>query len=259
MDLELPDSLERPSAELIDELSKATRSIVTYMTAAKSHLIARTEKRIAESRVSPPGSISHHCCANDNSDGLGCDYDWQCRPIFVSPQQLMEHYTIPPLFRSIGIIFRVGDWDRLKDPSKFGEHSVYMFLTGAENPGLSAPITFDSIESKIQAVLQNGPRKAVQVTLDTAITFIMDLERREALASSAASSGPDAKTSFPKPKYPKAYDHFFQGVSQWGPSSGWVDAAAREWSGLGARLDIWHYFEEQKQYNFFRFPGKYQT
>ena len=80
-----------------------------------------------------------------------------------------------------------------------------------ECSGLSVPITFESIEGKVQTVLQRGPKKEVQTTLDTAINFIMELERREASVArrSPQASDPAAGADYPKPQFLEAYKSLF--------------------------------------------------
>lgn len=114
-----------------------------------------------------------------------------------------------------------------------------------ENSGLSAPITFDSIEEKAQVVLQHGPRKAVQTTLDTAIDFVMELEAREA---SAAHSDLAAGADYPEPEFPEAYKSLFKEVTAWGPSSTWIDCNDyQKWTGSGADADLHYYTMEEDE------------
>lgn len=123
-----------------------------------------------------------------------------------------------------------------------------MFLTGEDikDCGLSASIIFDTIEDKIQAVLQRGPKKAVQTTLNTAVDFVMELERREASARSPPD--PLSRTYYPKPKFPGAYNHFFEGMTEWGPSSEWIDGNDyQEWTGPGADADLYYYTMEENE------------
>jgi hypothetical protein len=137
-------------------------------------------------------------------------YSWEGRNLPETPGRIAHHYSVPALFKSLGIILCTEAWGET-DPSEIGNTPVCMFLTGMDSKdcGLSAPITFDSIEDKIQAVLQHGPNKAVQITLDTAVDFIMELERRE--ASSRSPSDPLSRSYYPKPKFPEAYNHFLRG------------------------------------------------
>lgn len=88
--------------------------------------------------------------------------------------------------------------------------------------------------------MQRGPRETVQTTLDTAVDFIVDLERREAAAAvaAAAAGNPAEETDYPEPRFSEAYKRFFGGKT-WGPSSEWVDAISyEEWTGAGAFQDL---------------------
>lgn len=141
---------------------------------------------------------------------------WQVEKMYTSPRQLQHHSSVSLIFRSLGIILYTVAWEELDYPcfSETGKTPVFLFLTGVawQDAGLSAPITFDSIEDKIQAVLQLGPNKTVQTTIETAVDFVMDLERREASRSanvpvSTATSLEQA--DYPKPEIPEIYKHHF--------------------------------------------------
>jgi len=221
VDLDCGDT--RPSAALVDDVVKINKEIVGYIKAAKEDTTEGYLRRVA-ARKHPP---------------------WQERKLAASSRTALHHHSVPALFKSLGVILCTEAWDRT-GPFEIGNTSVCMFLTGMEDTGLSAPITFDSIEDKIQAVLPRSPKKAVQTTLDTAVDFIMQLERREAQASAAAAAAaagippsPLFRAICPKPEFPEAYNHFFEGVTAWGPSSGWIDANAyQKWSGPGAEADL---------------------
>ena len=59
-----------------------------------------------------------------------------------------------------------------------GQIPVLIVLTGVTN-GLSAPITFEPIVHRIKSFIQDN---VIQTTLETAIAFILDLEKREVAA-----------------------------------------------------------------------------
>ncbi|KAI3391471.1 hypothetical protein diail_7335 [Diaporthe ilicicola] len=223
MDLECRDT--RPSAAMVGDIAEINGEVVNYLEAIKRKLVEGVETHCAKEKHQRP------------EPGF-TNYSWEDRDLAASPGRVMCHYSVPALFKSLGVILCTEAWNKT-GPSEIGNTSVCMFLTGMENSGLSAPITFDSIEDKIQAVLQLGPKKAVQTTLDTAIDFIMELERREASAAAGNPKDPVLGTDYPKPDFPEAYNHFFEGVTTWGPSSEWIDVNAyQKWTGPGARLDL---------------------
>lgn len=210
MDLECRDT--KPTTALIDDIAEIHKGILGYVKKAKEN----APKELKDPRHT------------------------------ASLSRLLRHCCVPALFKSLGIILCTEAWGRT-GPFEIGNTSVCMFLTGIEDSGLSAPITFDSIEDKIQAVLQRGSRMAVQTTLDTAVDFVMDLERREA---SAARRPPySVRTGAPlAPNVPEAYRHFFKGVIEWGPSSKWIDANAYEkWTGPGAVADLDSFNMEERE------------
>jgi hypothetical protein len=207
---------------------------VRYLEVAKEEIIKDVERHFTERKDQrlEPGFANH---------------SWEGRDLAASPGRVMNHYSVPALFKSLGIILCTEAWDKT-DPAEIGNTSVCIFLTGMDNSGLSAPITFDSIEDKIQAILQRGPKKAVQTTLDTAVDFIMQLELREAEAAAEGPSDSAAKTDYPKPEFPEAYNHFFEGVTAWGPSSEWIDGNAyQDWTGSGADVDLHYYAMEEDE------------
>lgn len=66
----------------------------------------------------------------------------------------------------------------------FGRLPVHIVRTRVED-GLSAPITFDSIpeDQREGVVCENGVEiSAIETTLETAVSFLMDLEQREIAA-----------------------------------------------------------------------------
>lgn len=229
MDLECHDSI--PSAAMVDDIVEINKELVNYLSTAKEEVIKGFERHIAERRDQPPvpGLANHSRKARDLAPSSG---------------RVLHHYSVPALFKSLGIILCTEAWEKT-GPSDIGSTSVCIFLTGMENSGLSAPITFDSIEEKAQVVLQDGPRKAVQTTLDTAIDFIMELEAREA---SAAPSDPAAGADYPEPEFPEAYKSLFKEVTAWGPSSTWIDCNDyQKWTGSGADADLHYYTMEEDE------------
>lgn len=90
-----------------------------------------------------------------------------------------EFYVLQPLFQAIIIVVSEALYCQ-ENSSSVGRLPVYLVKTGFEGQ-LSAPITFDVISDKIMSHLDVGTG-AVQVTLETAVGFIMGLEAREVAA-----------------------------------------------------------------------------
>ncbi|RFU79796.1 hypothetical protein TARUN_2390 [Trichoderma arundinaceum] len=148
------------------------------------------------------------------------------------PSRHPDHYILQPLFRAIAIV--VSDEHYNNEPSKLvGDMFVYLALTGVED-GLSAPISFEPIAAKINKHIEPG--RVIQVTLETAIDFIMHLEAREAAVFGLR----------PEPIVEWESDRFISEVWQSigeteplvGPSSQWVDDLKYpHWSGNGEHSD----------------------
>lgn len=230
----------RPSAALVHEIANMHQHIVDYGKAGQGRIVHYMEK-------------THHAAARKRKHSPSGWWDtWRSREYDTSPSRIKNHYSMSALFESLGIILCTEAWNET-GPSEIGQTPVCIFLTGNKTSPLSAPITFDSIEDKIQGVLQLGPRKTIQTTLDDAVDFILNLERRETLAAAAAAgnaSNSAANTDYPTPNFPAAYKWFFrdgtEAICKWGPSSGWVDADTyTEWTGAGAGADLDFYALEE--------------
>lgn len=198
MDLECCDTM--PSALLIDDIVKINKDLVSYLQNARKDIVKGVEEHLArgkDHRLPPELARS----------------SWEGQNDPETPGRITHHYSVPAVFKSLGIILCTEACGEIS-PSEMGKTPVCLLLTGMDfkDCGLSAPITFYSIEDKIQAVLQRGNKKAVQTTLDTAVDFIMELERRE--ASAGSPSDPLSRTYYPKPEFPQAYNHFFEGVTE---------------------------------------------
>lgn len=231
-DLECCDTT--PSSLLIDNIVNINKDIVSYLETAKKDIVKGVEEHLrgGEDHRLPPRLARS---------------SWEGQDDPETPGRMTHHYSVPALFKSLGIILCTEAWGK-DGPSEIGNTPVCMFLTGEDirDCGLSASITFDTIEDKIQAVLQRGPKKAVQTTLNTAVDFVMELERREASARSPPD--PLSRTYYPKPKFPGAYNHFFEGMTEWGPSSEWIDGNDyQEWTGPGANADLHYYTMEEDE------------
>ncbi|KAK3687174.1 hypothetical protein B0T22DRAFT_456589 [Podospora appendiculata] len=91
-----------------------------------------------------------------------------------------ELHILQPLFRAVAITLLYDDYDD-RGSTTMGDLPVLLILTGEES-GLSAPITFDAIEDNLIAARidgSSGHGRAARTTFDTAIDFVMALERRE--------------------------------------------------------------------------------
>lgn len=252
--MDLPsDNTGMPSARIIDDLCETTKSLTTYMKLAKHHLTERIGKSAATKPLLDPDDRLWEEQL-DRFEPNSIAYWWQTRREVITPQRLVANYTRLPLFQAIGIVLCVESWNENDDSCTMGKTPVCMFLTGEGESELSAPINFDAIQDdKIQAVLQRGPRKAIQTTLDTAVEFIIALEDREAdfaAKLSGTSSSHVEATYYPKPKFSESYNHFFEGRDAdllARPSSEWVNTQVyTEWTGFASELDHIEYFKEKK-------------
>lgn len=85
-------------------------------------------------------------------------------------------YVLQPLFKALVMVFCSKAYNG-EDSIQVAELPVYLVRTGIEK-GLSAPISFLPIAAKIDGYVGAG-QGMVRTSLETAIGFIMDLERRE--------------------------------------------------------------------------------
>ncbi|KAL7904864.1 hypothetical protein GGI35DRAFT_489412 [Trichoderma velutinum] len=165
---------------------------------------------------------------------------------YASVEQIVrdqEFFLLRPLFRAIMITVRLEEYN--DEDFDIRKLPVLLIRTGTEE-GLSAPISFEPIAHKIQAVIQctNNNEVVVQVTLETAVDFVMSLDKRE-VAAFGHQPDPIISTQ-------NLGDGGLQGSSLlttaqsmgWGdeelrgPSSKWVDTERYpEWSGRGAYTD----------------------
>lgn len=106
---------------------------------------------------------------------------WHCEGlhlprIFFHSQ---KKFLLQPLFQAIIISIRL---EMFNQDTELSQLPVLLIRTGIED-GLSAPVSFDSIADRIQSLI-NSPngQTAVQVTLETAVEFVMGLESREVAA-----------------------------------------------------------------------------
>ncbi|KAL7893029.1 hypothetical protein HDV64DRAFT_263399 [Trichoderma sp. TUCIM 5745] len=105
--------------------------------------------------------------------------DYECiklPKIFLHSQ---KKFILQPLFQAIIISIRLEAFNKNTELSQL---PVLLILTGIEE-GLSAPVSLDPIAHKISSFLHSPcGRTAVQVTLETAVDFVMSLESREVAA-----------------------------------------------------------------------------
>ncbi|KAK4067333.1 uncharacterized protein Triagg1_7776 [Trichoderma aggressivum f. europaeum] len=167
-------------------------------------------------------------------------YKYTCIDQIVRDQ---EFFLLRPLFRAIMIIMRLEEYNH--EDLDIRQFPVLLVRTGTEE-GLSAPISFEPIADKITNVVQrtNNGEAVVQVTLETAVDFIMSMDKREI---AALGHQPDPILSTRNlgdgGLYGPSILHNAQSMG-WGdeelrgPSSTWVDTERYpEWSGEGAITD----------------------
>lgn len=89
-------------------------------------------------------------------------------------------YHVQPLFEAVALAIRAASWNYEKPAVE--KLPVLIVRTGVEK-NLSAPITFDTIATNAvlnTCVDENGSVIAVETTFESAITFVLELESREA-------------------------------------------------------------------------------
>ncbi|KAL5095164.1 hypothetical protein Trisim1_003774 [Trichoderma cf. simile WF8] len=154
----------------------------------------------------------------------------------------LDHHILQPLFRALLIV--VSDEKYNKETSEnVGNLPVYLVRTGVEE-GLSGPISFESISAKIISHLKPG--RVVQVTVETAIDFVKELEAREAAAFGLR---PDPVADWvPSGQMIEDWKLTGKTESLVGPNSQWVNIEKYpKWTGSGERNDsgLMARFEEQ--------------
>lgn len=122
-----------------------------------------------------------------------------------------------------------------------GQVPVLVVLTGVDD-GLRAPISFEQIAHKAEAYISNS---AIQVSLETAVAFVMDLENREIAAFGRrpdpveSTSGNQAFACHVRFAFPGLLAILGWGDEPLnGPSSSWVDLEKHpEWAVDSASYD----------------------
>ncbi|KAL7957814.1 hypothetical protein V8C34DRAFT_314528 [Trichoderma compactum] len=167
-------------------------------------------------------------------------YKYACVDYIVRDQ---EFFLLRPLFRAIMIIIRLEEYN--DEDLDIRQVPVLLVRTGIEE-GLSAPISFEPITHRIKTVIQstNSSEAVVQVTLETAVDFVMSLDKRE-IAAFGHQPDPILSTrnlgdgGLYGPSIRKDAQGMGWGDEELrGPSSKWVDTERYpEWSGRGAYTD----------------------
>ncbi|RSL49574.1 hypothetical protein CEP54_012372 [Fusarium duplospermum] len=157
-----------------------------------------------------------------------------------------QFYTTRPLFRAMAIVIPGQSYYTCGLVSRIATMPVLIVLTG-EHEGLSAPISFDSIADRAEAVTVGG-KEAIRTNLETAVDFIMFLEKREEGAfgpqpdptASTGASALDNRTGewLYENVQIMAEQLGWDGEPLVGPSSQWVDTDKYpDWTGQGAQTD----------------------
>ncbi|KAF7551855.1 hypothetical protein G7Z17_g4700 [Cylindrodendrum hubeiense] len=151
-----------------------------------------------------------------------------------------DYFIVQPLFRAMAIVFLAGNFTM--EVTNMGQLPVLIMITGVED-GLSAPISFESIAQKAEAYIS---KNIIQVSLETAIAFVMDLEQREAAAFGRHPDPIESTKYLTDGVGCRDYILEREGLPLlgWGneplegPSSTWVDLEKYpEWTGGGAFND----------------------
>ncbi|KAK0762705.1 hypothetical protein N5P37_005523 [Trichoderma harzianum] len=195
------------------------------------------EARDAVKELEPPYPLQPIPPKGPKKWGL---YKYACIDQIVRDQEFFLHR---PLFRAIMIIIRLEEYN--DEDLDIRQLPVLLVRTGIEE-GLSAPISFEPIAHKIKTVIQrtNSSEAVVQVTLETAVDFVMSMDKREIAAfghqpdpilstrnlGDGGLSGPSILTT--------AQEMGWSDEELRGPSSKWVDTERYpEWSGGGTHED----------------------
>ncbi|KAK4151016.1 hypothetical protein C8A00DRAFT_17542, partial [Chaetomidium leptoderma] len=213
----VPVHIEKP-AEVARFAALMSRAICTH--------VETTQQKIGSRAVT--SSDEMHALRKE----LGLS-DWET----ISQQKFL---LLRPLFRAVAIVIKRNAYG-LAVP-EISQIPVLVVLTGVEE-GLSAPITFASIASKISAHHTEDSVQTAETSLATAVNFVMDLEKRELDASGPI---PDPAETCKDPRRScllgKQEAWAFARVRGWegvdapeGPSSSWVDHNIyREWTAEGS-------------------------
>lgn len=164
--------------------------------------------------------------------------------------QIIHHqqfFIRQPLFGAVAIAIRAKHYTQ--EVSDIGVIPVLIVRTGVED-GLSAPIRLDSISENLRICVlsgSDGEISAVETSLETAVSFLMDLEQRE-IAAFGLRPDPVESTRNLENGYVDTREGLMEVAEElgWtedmqpleGPSSTWVDTEIYPtWSGLGAEAE----------------------
>ncbi|UKZ84325.1 uncharacterized protein TrAFT101_000238 [Trichoderma asperellum] len=105
---------------------------------------------------------------------------WDCegldKPGIIQSQ---KGFILQPLFQAVIISIRLEAFNK---DTELSQIPVLLIRTGVEE-GLSAPVSFDPIAHKIKGFIHSsGGKTAAQMTLETAVEFVISLENREIAA-----------------------------------------------------------------------------
>lgn len=146
------------------------------------------------------------------------------KTFYEATDENQDNYIIQHLFRAMAIVLLTGNFNM--EVTDMGQVPVLVILTGVEG-GLSAPISFEPIAHKAEAYISNS---AIQVSLETAVSFVMDLENREIAAFGRrpdpveSTSGNQALACHMRFVFPGLMSMLGWGDEPLnGPSSSWVD------------------------------------
>ncbi|KAJ4252829.1 hypothetical protein NW762_010735 [Fusarium torreyae] len=157
-----------------------------------------------------------------------------------SVEQEDEFHITLPLFRAIMIIIPVLSYSTCDDLKNLSSIKVLVMATGQQK-GLSAPINFALMTEKVKSVKYTG-LSGVETDLETAIDFVMALERREEAVFGQQPDPFAAARSLGPAFYKESQDYAdrlgWTGGTIVGPSSRWVsDKRFPTWTGFGTRFD----------------------
>ncbi|OBS20322.1 hypothetical protein FPOA_06695 [Fusarium poae] len=160
-----------------------------------------------------------------------------------------QFYNIRTLFKALIVVIPAESYYICSSICTVSIMTVLVFLTG-ENDGLSGPISFDSIDDKVERVFINGMH-GVRTKLEVAVEFIMFLEQREDTAfgpqpdpvASTAGDTTVERMFGSEPIYTFERSHAKKFGWRYGPivgpSSKWVSMTRYpKWTGFGARANM---------------------
>ncbi|KAH8893872.1 hypothetical protein GQ53DRAFT_745307 [Thozetella sp. PMI_491] len=145
-------------------------------------------------------------------------------------------HILQPLFRAL-VIITCSESYHNEDSKNIGKLPVLLVRTGIED-GLSAPITFESIQDQSGDYAGNKTKDIVNTTLEVAIDFVMGIEAREAAVFGLQ---PTPAAVWKAERRTLAIWRRYRGDEPLtGPSSQFVNEDKYPvWQGLGENQDSW--------------------